>query len=78
MHNLSNPFILPEKVMLRTQRDMPQANKYFIGSCHMCVAQKDNPVVGSCHMCVELKDKGHDNKRGYWGKTEHREVAILG
>lgn len=77
MYNLTEPFVMPEKLMLRTQ----QGNVAAIGSCHMGVAQPEEmvrPAIGSCHMGVAQSDNHDSIGRQYRGSSMHREVVVLG
>lgn len=77
MYNLTEPFVMPEKLMLRTQR----GNVAVIGSCHMGVAQPEEmvrPAIGSCHMGVAQSDNHDSISKQYRGSSIHREVVVLG
>lgn len=77
MYNLTEPFVMPEKVMLRTQ----QGNVTVIGSCHMGVSQPEKvikPSIGSCHMAIPQSDDNDSTRRQYRGSSIHREVVVLG
>ena len=71
MLELSNPFVMPESVMLRTQT----SGNTQIGGCHMAVYEPyddSSPMIGGCHMC-----DGSSFAPQYASGSFHREVAVL-
>lgn len=77
MYNLAEPFLMPEKVMLRTQL----GNVTTVGSCHMAVPQPEEmikPAIGSCHMAIPQSDDIDSMRSQYRGFSMHREVVVLG
>ncbi len=77
MYNLTEPFVMPEKILLRTQ----QGNVTAVGSCHMAVPQSEEmerTAIGSCHMAIPQSDNNDFIRRQYRGTSMHREVVVLG
>lgn len=83
MYKLSEPFIRPEEVMLRTMGNGISEN-VTVGSCHMGVAQKESQepiLIGSCHMGIanpDLEFTTISRRRGFANSTKHKEVVVLG
>ena len=80
MYCLSEPFVNPERVLLR--KNTTEGVK-AIGTCHMGVADDSNErsvLVGSCHMAIvqDRETKNSLRKRGFTGHSRNREVVILG
>lgn len=80
MYCMSEPFVNPERVLLR--KNSTEGVK-AIGTCHMGVAVDNNErsvLVGSCHMAIvqDRESKNSLRKRGFSDGSRNREVVILG
>lgn len=77
MYNLSEAFIMPEKVLLRTHK----GRVTNVGACHMGVALKEETILstGNSQDSPDIEtNKAAYKCRGFGGTSLHREVAVIG